>query len=87
MCVIMEFLCEEADLHCIFSLSTQVLDGKEDSLHVASSQKHCSLPAGQSTLKAFLRPCSNPPEHDVTQAENRVQKKRKLITSDEGSDD
>eukprot|EP00250_Pteridium_aquilinum_P008253 c17804_g2_i1 orf=317-2359(-) len=47
----------------------QVLDGKEDTLHVASSERYRSLPAGQSTLNAFLRPCSTSTAHDVGNAE------------------
>ena len=58
----------------------QVLDGKEDALHIAATERHRSLPSGQSTLKGFLRPCSNNPQNGLdsnldTQEQSR--KKRK----------
>lgn len=84
---LLEFLYDEVEpLRCIFTFLTQILDGKEDALHVASSEKYRSLPSGQSTLKAFLRPCSNPPALDVGNMENGAHKKRKLTTPEEGSD-
>lgn len=66
----------------------QVLDGKEDTLHVAATGRHHSLPSGQSTLKAFLRPCSKPRSvsDDDGNAEHGIQKKRKLSNLEEESD-
>lgn len=60
----------------------QVLDGKEDTLHVAAAGRHhpC-LPSGQLTLNSFLRPCNNPPvisdAANGSNAEYIVIKKRK----------
>ncbi|KAH7428525.1 hypothetical protein KP509_09G005400 [Ceratopteris richardii] len=61
----------------------QVLDGREDALHVASSEKYHGLPAGQSTLKGFLRPCDN---KSPSNGESRTSKRRKLIADEEDDD-
>ncbi|MCO5567655.1 hypothetical protein L7F22_021349 [Adiantum nelumboides] len=58
----------------------QVLDGKEDTLHVASSQQYHGVPAGQSTLKAFLRPCSQPPPCETEDGKTEALKKRKRMS-------
>lgn len=70
----------------------QVLDGKEDTLHLAAAGRHYSrLPPGQSTMKAFLHPCNSVAEvKDESEGINMkysMIKKRKFENTSEEKDD
>ena len=57
----------------------QVLDGKEDTLHIAATERHKCLPSGQSTLKEFLLPCSKSQNNsDTVDTQEECRKKRKV---------
>ena len=58
----------------------QVLDGKEDTLHIAATERYKCLPSGQSTLKEFLLPCSSNLQNnsDKVDTQEECRKKRKV---------
>lgn len=45
----------------VFNLCFQVLNGREDALHVDATPRHATSPKGQSKLDSYLQYCSSQP--------------------------